>query len=1252
MSQAAVDMDKARQILEVVEGFYNQKEKLRALAGTDEALGALLWTLWREGTLDAAATSGWWYPLYRAGAGAYSAADLHRLLTQLQRAPRGTFASEALWRGWHDDLDSLVEALPERAALVEGLAAIPLPVRDGLAIALVRLGELPPERLPEGALEHLAGCFARSSSLTGDHYEGFDRVFGEETWARAVCAAAADPTLDHWSLRHLSPMIPHATPEQLLVLGGRARDPENVALVAGWMEALGDPAVEAALAAAPGLAKALKPKAPDRAAMLVGAWLPGALAARGRPRPEVLGPLFAAALAGASDDADYVALASASAAALTPAQRGAAIHAARSDRHGARRLLWAVIGQTPTPEVMAAAVKEVTDLPRRDWSLPEIPAAIAAWGAAGVGPVSAGYARKAPRRDLLARGAADARDPAWAPLLVEMLADNAAAVSGAAVEGLVALGDGALEALEGAAGGRKKALRLGAAEVLGRLPRTPAVEALARKLLEKEKSAEVREKLAAFAADAPAGAGPARPEGRLQALLAPLTDEHRAAAIALLDGNRSCRKAAKDLDSAFPRDVPRASRAALLADVATSCWCRDDQAALFWAALEDDDLAPWLAVDFFEGTTAYQGPDFLDACLRRWGDAFVPVLTWALGRQPRPGKYDRPDPGVTAIEALQRHKPAGWLEAVASALDARSAPRGRAAALALAAAGPEAAPLLLPSLSHSRADVRARAAEALVELAAPGAAGALEAAMASERSKKVREVMGRALFAAQQAGQGPVSETPATAAGHAALDARLAGQPGLAVPKWLDAAALPALSWRSGAPLSEGAMAWVINRLTLEGPDTRDPDLEPALARADPAGFAPLLAAIEARYKEQGPKKDWRWVLFARAYLADEAQLEDYAKGLDELARFGSSTQAFYGLQVLRRSNTDGGVRWLDHWARKARSRGLKERAGEALDELAADLGVTRAEVAERAVPTLGFDRSCRQPFPYGGRALSLLLLPGNAAVLEDDSGRRFKSAPAPLKGDDPAEIKARKAALGAIKRTLKANTTAQLERMELALVRGRRWSVDGWRRLYLEHPIIHPLGRTVLWEAVIPGGAAVFFYLSEERELLDADYEPVSLEGVAGVRLAHPAAMPAGAADAWGGIFADNELIQPLEQLTRPVTLPPPEGRTPLGDLLLTGRETVALHLHRTLERLGYERGPVEDGGAISSSAKDLGDGWQVVVGHEGLGVIISYLYDADMATVKSLSFFRGKQRVAEHAVPPRVYSEAARDLEMMIKR
>ena len=66
------------------------------------------------------------------------------------------------------------------------------------------------------------------------------------------------------------------------------------------------------------------------------------------------------------------------------------------------------------------------------------------------------------------------RGRAYGPLLVLMMGDNAATVRGPAVEGLMALGEGALEALTPAATGRKKALRLGAAEVLTRLPRSMA----------------------------------------------------------------------------------------------------------------------------------------------------------------------------------------------------------------------------------------------------------------------------------------------------------------------------------------------------------------------------------------------------------------------------------------------------------------------------------------------------------------------------------------------------------------------------------------------------------------------------------------------------------------------------------------------------------------------------------------------------------------------------------------------------------
>ena len=1198
-------------------------ERLERLAGGETELGSLLWELWRLGKLDAARKQRWWSPMSRASA--VRAADLLALLKQ---APLGQRSN--LWPGWTDDLNYMLEGLDAPEELVAGWSTLPEPARGGLALAMFRRGWLEEAALGEDALEQAARSFAGGSILTQDHYRGLDERFGVARWRAAVCRHAAAPALHIHGILHLKSALPAATDAQLLAIAPKAWLHQDLTMLLAQLDERAAAILPAAEAEARALLTAADPS--EALANLLACWLPAAMAEAGRTFPAELMPVFQkGASHGEGDEARGQRLA-ASARALEPALIEAVILALLKT-HYPSDICWVLIGACRTPGVSEAAVAEVTSHRARGHLRDAEVQALTAWGAEGIPALTAGYRSRCPARLTFVRAAAAMHSAAAAPLLAEMARDTSREVIDAALEGLIALGPAGVGAVTELAASRKKADRLGAARVLAAHPDLPGAAATAAAMLKKEKVAAIRDQLAIFSGEG--GGWRRRPEARLTALQE-AAEAHREALNQLVSSARYS-------PTTDAWEQHRGLGLSLLAGLLTGAresYCGPSAAALWWAAAEavgdqgPDALAPWLSSEFASQMARGHEAAFVGELLTRYGEDGLAPLAWALRPPPRRANSDWVEGGLAAVGAYGSERA---LTLLIEALDAKPPARGRAAAAALSAAGAPALPLLLPRLTGGSAGSRATVAGILGAIGDAAAAPALEAALVGERSSRVKEAIGGALFACR----------PHEARGgddDGALDASLAAQPGVKLPRWLDqvADALPALSWRDGPRLSEAARAWVIHRMSKETPEHTDPDLPAVLARISSEGRTPLYDALVKQAADKGPRKQPRWLDFSRAWLLDEQRLEEMARGLDVLAS-SSPKQAEYGLLVLKRSGTPVGVRWLDHWSRKARRGSARDRARGMLDALARELGVSRAEVAERAIPSLGFDAAGRQPFPYGARAFTLVLTPGNEVALEAEEGRRLKSPPGPRKVDDDAVIKARKKALADLKKEIRVNTRAQVERLELAMS-GRSWTTAAWRALFLEHPFIFPLGRTCLWET----DAGRRFYVSEEKELLDSDYEPVAPGDR--VSLAHPVTMSAAEQATWQAVFADGDLVQPFEQLARRTFPSPPEGEDPVRDLLITGQSANAVRLFHGLHKHAFERGATGDGGAMEDASRRFEGGWRVTLALDGLGVSAGWHTPDDEAVINDMTFHHQERKRPAPEVPERVYSEAMLALHLLL--
>ncbi len=165
----------------------------------------------------------------------------------------------------------------------------------------------------------------------------------------------------------------------------------------------------------------------------------------------------------------------------------------------------------------------------------------------------------------------------------------------------------------------------------------------------------------------------------------------------------------------------------------------------------------------------------------------------------------------------------------------------------------------------------------------------------------------------------------------------------------------------------------------------------------------------------------------------------------------------------------------------------------------------------------------------------------GLRPVLQDEKGERLKVLPRGTKDDDEEKVKAAHALWTDLREDVSVIAARRGAGARQAMQEGHRWSIDAFRRVYLEHPLMKHLSRGILWEAYDPKGERLAtFRVAEDGTFADVEDDAVVLdEKVASVGVAHPFAMTADARRAWREIFDDYEVIQPFAQVaTEPPAL------------------------------------------------------------------------------------------------------------------
>ncbi|EMY13421.1 PF13569 domain protein [Leptospira weilii str. Ecochallenge] len=127
--------------------------------------------------------------------------------------------------------------------------------------------------------------------------------------------------------------------------------------------------------------------------------------------------------------------------------------------------------------------------------------------------------------------------------------------------------------------------------------------------------------------------------------------------------------------------------------------------------------------------------------------------------------------------------------------------------------------------------------------------------------------------------------------------------------------------------------------------------------------------------------------------------------------------------------------------------------------------------------------------------------------MVKDEDGKLKDDLPKPNSKDDADLANASVEEWKLMKKQIREIGKIQAQRMEQAMVTGRRWKMEEWEMLLAKHPLMTHIAKTLLWWVCFPDRekSIEVFRLTEERDYADIYDKSLNLQGGAYVGLVHP---------------------------------------------------------------------------------------------------------------------------------------------------
>ncbi len=297
----------------------------------------------------------------------------------------------------------------------------------------------------------------------------------------------------------------------------------------------------------------------------------------------------------------------------------------------------------------------------------------------------------------------------------------------------------------------------------------------------------------------------------------------------------------------------------------------------------------------------------------------------------------------------------------------------------------------------------------------------------------------------------------------------------------------------------------------------------------------------------------------------------------------------YYGTRAAQGKALIAMLAWIEHptatqlmlsIGNRFRTKSFQEEATRQAEALAERKGWTLDELADRTMPSAGFDETGVLQLSYGPRVFTAQLLQDFKVELFNPDGKKITALPEPRMDDDADLAKDAKKAFSGAKKEIKTIVDLQSNRLYEALCTGRDWLFDDWNRYLNQHPVVRRLAQRLVWNIVEDDKITGSFRPLDDGTLSDNNDNLISPPDNARIRVAHDSTLSPEQVRLWQQHLLDYEVTPLFQQFGKGTYVLPADKEKDREIKDFEGHLIEAFALRGRSFKLGYTRGAAEDGG------------------------------------------------------------------------
>ena len=443
--------------------------------------------------------------------------------------------------------------------------------------------------------------------------------------------------------------------------------------------------------------------------------------------------------------------------------------------------------------------------------------------------------------------------------------------------------------------------------------------------------------------------------------------------------------------------------------------------------------------------------------------------------------------------------------------------------------------------------------------------------------------------------------------------------------------------------------------------DTESLNIIQNIDRSRSNDFSETLLKI---FFDSGAEAKHKWCMTLASVLGNDTTIETLKVKAKNWAENARPKMAEYAVQAIVLNASVKALRIVDYFARKYKSKNIGKTASLAFKSAAGFLNVSENDLSDAIIPDFGFEGLFKN-FTVRDESYRAFIDTDFVLTYLNEDNVALKTLP---KGT-PETIKTEfKNIVKEIKETVKAQTT----RLESYLVSQRRWEGEKWRTLFLNNPVAFVYATRLIWcvfhedevdENISP--LKYTFTVQEDQTIVNHEGDEINLTGVTKIGLVHPIQLQPDILNYWKNYFSDANISPVFPQLERKVFLCADNKKTVKISRDYSGIQVNAFTFIGNLEKRGWLRGSIIDGGVISSYYKSFPEEQLLAILEQTGNLSIGYFEEP--ATIGNLMFVKNNSaefgsyiynepRTDSDArlipfgkVPPIVFSEVTSDMEIL---